>query len=372
MGRSRLHSVAKQQRFDPRAIERAKGTAAPKNGPAAKTKGGAKAAKAPAKSGKGKSGRPGGRPPGAPQVKPATLWTWISASRPLTLALAIAPVAIGTGAASLQMAHWYDHWVRILLCLAVAAGLQIGVNYANDYSDGVRGTDAHRVGPARLVGSGRAKPKHVLIVALVFFGLAAIAGLILVIRTQHWWLLAFGALAIVVAWFYTGGKRPYGYMAGVAELAVFAFFGIAAVAGTMFVQVGTVNAEGWIGGAAAGLFAVAVLHVNNLRDRAQDAVAGKRTLAVRMGDVPGRILYAVLMLAPFGILAFFVLFHDLAPYVYFALLAGAPAILIVLTARTAKEFVLALKLTLLTAFAYGVGLGAALAFYLEVGVGASV
>ena len=123
---------------------------------------------------------------------------------------------------------------------------------------------------------------------------------------------------------------------------------------------------------AAGLFAVAVLHVNNLRDRAQDAVAGKRTLAVRMGDLPGRILYALLMLAPFGILVFFALFHDLAPYVYFALLAGAPAVLIVLTARTAKEFVLALKLTLLTAFVYGVGLGVAIAAYVELGVGATI
>ncbi len=368
---SRLHLVAKQQRFDPQAIERAKGAAAPKNGPAAKAPGKAKST-APAKGKGGRSGRPGGRPPGAPQVKPATLGTWISAARPLTLALAVAPVAIGTGAASLQMAHWYDHWLRALLCLAVAAFLQIGVNYANDYSDGVRGTDAHRVGPARLVGSGRAAPRQVLVVALVFFGLAAVAGLALVIRTQHWWLLAFGALAIVVAWFYTGGKRPYGYLAGVAELAVFAFFGIAAVAGTMFVQVGTVNAEAWIGGAAAGLFAVAVLHVNNLRDRAQDEVAGKRTLAVRMGDLPGRVLYAVLMAAPFGILVFFVLFHDLAPYVYFALLAAAPAVLIVLTARSAREFVLALKLTLLTALVYGVGLGAALALYLELGVGATV
>jgi len=349
--------VAKQQRFDPQALERARGTAAPKSGPAAKAP-----AKGKPSSGKtrGRSGRPGGRPPA--EASHATLGTWISAARPLTLALAIAPVALGTGAAAVVMTNWYDHWVRALLCLAVAALLQIGVNYANDYSDGIRGTDAHRVGPARLVGSGRAKPRHVLTVALVFFGLAAVAGVILVVLTQHWWLLAVGAVAIVVAWFYTGGKRPYGYMAGLAELAVFAFFGIAAVAGTTFVQIGEVNIESWLGGVAAGLFAVAVLHVNNLRDRAQDATAGKRTLAVRMGNVPGRILYALLMLAPFGILVFYVLFYDLAAYVYFALLAAAPAVLIVLTARSAREYVTALKLTLLTALAYGVGLGAALAF----------
>lgn len=357
--------MAKQQRFDPQALERARGSAAPKSGPAAKKpaagKGGAK--------NRGRSGRPGGRPPA--EASPATFGTWVSAARPLTLALAIAPVALGTGAAALLMNAWYDHWVRALLCLAVAALLQIGVNYANDYSDGIRGTDAHRVGPARLVGSGRANPRHVLIVALVFFGLAALAGLTLVILTQHWWLLAVGAVAIVVAWFYTGGKRPYGYLAGVSELAVFAFFGIAAVAGTTFVQVSTVNIESWLGGVAAGLFAVAVLHVNNLRDRAQDATAGKRTLAVRMGDLPGRILYALLVAAPFGILVFYLLFYDLAAYVFFALLAAGPAILIVITARTPREFVTALKLTLLTALVYGVGLGAALAFVVETGVGAS-
>jgi 1,4-dihydroxy-2-naphthoate octaprenyltransferase len=361
--------VAKQQRFDPQALDRAKG-----NVPSRKAD--AKApAKAPAKgksSGKksrGRSGRPGGRPPA--EARPATLGTWIGAARPLTLALAIAPVALGTGAASLLMNAWYEHWVRALLCLAVAALLQIGVNYANDYSDGVRGTDAHRVGPARLVGSGRANPRHVLIAALVFFGLAALAGLTLVILTQHWWLLAVGVVAIVAGWFYTGGKRPYGY-AGLGELVVFVFFGVVAVAGTTFVQAGTVNLEAWLGGVAAGFLAMAVLHVNNLRDREQDAAAGKRTLAVRIGQLGSRILYVVLVLVPFGILVFFTLFYELAPYVFFVLLAAVPAILIVTTARTAREYVTALKLTLLTAFAYGVGLGAALAFSLAIGVPAAV
>jgi 1,4-dihydroxy-2-naphthoate octaprenyltransferase len=258
-----------------------------------------------------------------------------------------------------------------VLCLAVAALLQIGVNYANDYSDGIRGTDAHRVGPSRLVGSGRAKPRHVLVAALVFFGLAAVAGLTLVIVTQQWWLLAVGAVAIVAAWFYTGGKRPYGY-AGLGELVVFVFFGVVAVAGTTFVQLGTVNIEAWLGGVAAGFLAMAVLHVNNLRDREQDAAAGKRTLAVRIGQLPSRILYTVFVLVPFGILVFFVLFYELAPYVFFVLFATVPAILIVMTARTAREYVTALKLTLLTAFAYGVGLGAALAFSLTIGIPAVV
>ena len=143
--------MAKQQRIDPKLIERnrakhdaAKRTQSSKN--------------------RGKSGRPGGRP--AEQVPPATLGTWISGARPLTLLLAVAPVVLGTACASLLTDHWYDHWVRALLALAVALALQVGVNYANDYSDGVRGTDAQRIGPQRLVGSGRAKPRHVLIVAL--------------------------------------------------------------------------------------------------------------------------------------------------------------------------------------------------------------
>jgi len=347
--------VAKQQRFDPSALDRAKGTAPGK-------------AKATSKSAKtqhrGKSGRPGGRPP--VEERPATLGTWIAAARPQTLALAVGPVALGTGAASLVMNDWWDHWVRALLCLAVAGLLQIGVNYANDYSDGIRGTDAHRVGPARLVGSGRAKPRHVLIAALVFFGLAAVAGLVLVILTQHWWLLAVGAVAIAAAWFYTGGKRPYGY-AALGEVAVFLFFGIVAVAGTTFVQIGTVNIESWIGGVAAGLFAAAVLHVNNLRDREQDRLAGKRTVAVLIGDVGSRILFGVLVLVPFGLLAFYVLFFANAGYVYFALLAAVPAVLVVSMSRSAREYVTALKLTLLTAFAFEVGLGAVLALALETG-----
>ena len=357
--------MAKQQRFDPQALERARG-----NAPARTA--GAKAKSNSKPNGKrthGRSGRPGGRPPA--EASPATLGTWISAARPLTLALAIAPVAIGTGAAALLMPSWSHHWVRALLCLAVAALLQIGVNYANDYSDGIRGTDAHRVGPARLTASGRAKPRRVLVTALVFFGLAAVAGVVLVVVSQQWWLIAVGAVAILAAWFYTGGRRPYGY-AGLGELVVFVFFGVVAVAGTTLVQVGTVNIEAWIGGVAAGFLAMAVLHVNNLRDRVQDAVAGKRTLAVRIGDLPSRILYAVLLLVPFGLLAFYVLFYELAAYVFFALFAAAPAILIVLTARSSREYVTALKLTLLTAVVYGLGLGAALAFSLAVGVPASV
>jgi 1,4-dihydroxy-2-naphthoate octaprenyltransferase len=293
------------------------------------------------------------------------LGTWIAGARPATLALSVVPVALGTAAAAQVMVNWYDHWVRALLCLAVAVFLQIGVNYANDYSDGVRGTDRDRVGPQRLVGSGRAKPRTVLTVALVFFALAAVAGAVLVWRTEQWWLLAVGAVCLIAGWFYTGGKRPYGYL-GLGELAVFVFFGIVPTAGTMFVQVLDVNIEAWLAGAAAGFFAAAVLVANNARDRERDKVYGKRTLAVLLGEVGTRILYVVLMLLPFGILAFFALFYEpgsgsgFAPYVYFAGVGALPAILIATTARTAREWVLVMKLTLVTTLLFGLGLAAAI------------
>ena len=299
--------------------------------------------------------------------KPATLGTWIAGARPQTLALAIVPVALGTAAAAQVMEHWYDHWVRALLALAVAGFLQIGVNYANDYSDGVRGTDRDRVGPQRLVGSGRAKPRTVLTVALVFFALAAVAGAVLVWRTEQWWLLAGGALCLLAAWFYTGGKRPYGYL-GLGEVAVFVFFGIVPTAGTMFVQVLEVNIEAWLAGAAAGAFACAVLVANNARDRERDKLHGKRTLAVLLGGTGTRVLYVVLVLVPFGILAFFAVFYEpgsgsgFAPYVYFAGVAALPAILIAVTGRTAREWVFVMQLTILTALLYGLGLSAAIVF----------
>jgi len=299
--------------------------------------------------------------------KPATLGTWIAGARPATLALAIAPVALGTAAAAQVMDHWYDHWVRAVLCLAVAVFLQIGVNYANDYSDGVRGVDADRVGPARLVGSGRAKARTVLAVALVFFAAAAVAGLALVWLTEQWWLLAVGALCLLAGWFYTGGRRPYGYL-GLGEVAVFVFFGIVPTAGTMYVQTLDVNVEAWLAGVAAGAFACAVLVANNARDRERDKAHGKRTLAVLFGDLGTRIFYVLLMLVPFGILSFFAVFYEpgsgsgFAPYVYFVGVAALPAMVIAVTGRTAREWVLVMKLTLATALLFGLGLAAAIIF----------
>lgn len=281
---------------------------------------------------------------------PATLGDWINASRPRTLPLSITPVLLGTGTAVLATNEF--HWVIALACLAVAVFLQIGVNFANDYSDGVRGTDAFRVGPSRLTGAGRAKPRTVLTTALVFFGLAAAAGLAIVVRTGHWWLLLIGAACIVAAWFYTGGKRPYGY-AGLGELFVFVFFGLVATVGTTFVQSAIVPQETWLVAVAAGLLACAVLLANNLRDIDQDRQAGKRTLTVMIGRRGTQWLYTVFVIVPFLISAFLALFYPIAWMTLLALLAALPAILIVWTYRTPRELVTCLALTSLTSVGYG-------------------
>jgi len=310
-----------------------------------------------------KSGRPGGRPPGVAAPPKATLGDWISAARVQTLPIGIAPVALGTAAAFL-LARDEDgpgwHWLRALLCLIVGVSLQVGVNFANDYSDGVRGTDRLRVGPQRLTASGRAKPRTVLIVAFIFFGIAAVAGIIIVIRTEYWWLLGVGAACILAAWLYTGGKRPYGYY-GLGELFAFIFFGLVATAGTTFVLADTVTIESWLAGVAIGLIACAALMVNNIRDREQDARVGKRTLAVLIGELPARVVFAVFILSPFAILVFFTALYENAYLVFFALLIAIPAAIITVTARTPAELVLALRLTGLTALFFGLGLAFAIA-----------
>lgn len=319
-------------------------------------------------SSKRSSGRPGGRPGGSrpsaarsgnPAAASRATWReWLAGARLRTLSLAVAPVALGTAVAHVN--GGVDVPVAIL-CLAVAVLLQVGVNFANDYSDGVRGTDALRVGPRRLTGSGAAPARTVLTVALVFFGLGALAGLAIVVLSGHWWLLLVGAVAIAAAWFYTGGRRPYGYT-GLGELVAFVFFGLVATVGTTFVQVDQAPLDAILAGVIAGLFAAAVMLVNNIRDRGQDAVAGKRTLAVRLGDRAARILFAVLLVAAYGVLVWFALLYVNAPYVFFTLLVSAPVVLIVLLAKTSGELVLALKLTSLAALLTGLGLAAAIAF----------
>ena len=222
---------------------------------------------------------------------------WVAGARPRTLPAAVAPVAVGTGSAH---ALGQSDLGLALLALLVSVGLQIGVNYANDYSDGIRGTDSDevRVGPLRLVGQGLADPANVKLMAFLWFGFAALCGLALVALSTTWVLLLIGALAIVAAWRYTGGDNPYGYR-GLGEVYVFIFFGLVAVLGTQYTQLGAVT---WIGaGCAVGIGAISagVNLVNNLRDIPTDAAAGKITLAVRLGDARTRILYAVLAATPF-------------------------------------------------------------------------
>ena len=216
---------------------------------------------------------------------------WIAGARPKTLGAAIAPVIVGTAFAG------YDaEPTNFILALLVALALQIGVNYANDYSDGVRGTDDDRVGPIRLVGSGLAKPEAVKRAAFLSFFVAAFAGLILSARTE-WYLLIIGALAIIAAWTYTGGPKPYGYQA-LGEISVFIFFGLVATLGTYFVQVGSISWPVILAAISMGLLATAILNVNNLRDLDRDAKSGKRTLAVRLGAARTRTLYRITIFLP--------------------------------------------------------------------------
>jgi 1,4-dihydroxy-2-naphthoate octaprenyltransferase len=224
----------------------------------------------------------------------ASLAQWIEGARPRTLPNAVAPVLVGTGAAAaVDGMVW---WLAVL-ALVVALALVVGVNYANDYSDGVRGTDRERVGPVRLVGSGLATPEVVRSAAMSALVVAAVAGLAVVVASRKWWLLAVGAVCLMAAWFYTGGRRPYGYRA-LGELAVFVFFGPVAVLGTMYVQSGQVNGVALGCSVAVGAFSTAVLVANNLRDIPTDTESGKRTLAVVLGERDTRRLYLALITIP--------------------------------------------------------------------------
>jgi 1,4-dihydroxy-2-naphthoate octaprenyltransferase len=273
---------------------------------------------------------------------------WIEGARLRTLPLAIAPVAIGAGAADAMQS--FDATLSAL-ALAVALFLQIGVNFANDYSDGIRGTDDNRVGPLRLTGSKSVKPDSVKAAAFLFFALAAASGLAIIVITGLWWLVALGLASIIAAWFYTGGKSPYGY-AGLGEIAVFVFFGLVATIGTAFIQIGFVEINSVLGGIAAGSFASAVLMVNNIRDIETDRKASKKTLAVRLGVKWANRLFLVMIWLPFVILLYFTLLYPASFLAYGALFLVLPATLIVLTAKTAKELILVLKLTSFASLAY--------------------
>ena len=226
--------------------------------------------------------------------RPGRLAVWWHGARPRTLGAGLVPVVLGTAAAGEVI------WWRFAAALLVGAGLQIGVNYANDYFDGVRGVDTHeRLGPPRLTASGAASPRAVLVAALVALGVAAVAGLALALATEPLLILFVGALALVAAVLYSGGPRPYAGL-GLGELMVFLFFGLMATCGSAFVMVETVPSEAWWGGAALGFLAVAILVANNLRDIPTDEASGKRTLAVRVGDRATRRLYRATVAAAFA------------------------------------------------------------------------
>ena len=218
--------------------------------------------------------------------------TWVLGARPRTLPAAVVPVALG---ASVGAGEWGARWWTVVPALVVSLALQIGVNYANDYSDGVRGTDDVRVGPVRLVAGGLASAGAVKRAAFGAFGVAAVAGLLLA-ATTSWWLLAVGVASVLAGWFYTGGSHPYGYL-GLGEIFVFVFFGLVATVGTTFVLLERIPAAAWLLGSVAGALACSLLVINNLRDIPTDREVGKRTLAVRLGDRRTRWFYSVLLMA---------------------------------------------------------------------------
>ena len=228
----------------------------------------------------------------------SSLGIWVDGARPRTLPAAIAPVLVATALAGDSF-----NPLTALLALIVSLSLQIGVNYANDYSDGIRGTDNDRIGPSRITAGELAKPIQVKSAAFISFGVAAVAGLGLAITTS-WWLIAVGVISIAAAWGYTGGKSPYGYM-GLGELFVFIFFGLVATVGSFYVQTEEITGQSILAGVIVGSLACAILVINNIRDRAKDEVVGKLTLAVRLGDKRSRIFYSVLVIAPYLLTAGF-------------------------------------------------------------------
>jgi 1,4-dihydroxy-2-naphthoate octaprenyltransferase len=286
----------------------------------------------------------------------ATPSQWIAGSRPRTLPTSLVPVIVGTGVA---IGEGHAVWWRAVLAAFVALALQVGVNYANDYSDGVRGTDEDRVGPLRLVGSRAARPKQVLAAALGAFLAAAVAGLVLAAVTS-WWILLVGAAAIVAGWFYTGGSKPYGYRA-LGEISVFVFFGLVAVVGTVYVQLERLPWTAWAAAVPIGLLACALLVANNLRDIPTDELSGKRTLAVVLGDRRTRILYAACASLPFMIVLAMGAPH---PWALLALLAAplsVPPAQKVMGGATGPALIAVLGQTARLQIAFGVLLAVGLA-----------
>lgn len=291
----------------------------------------------------------------------ATPRQWIEGARPRTLGAALAPIAVGTGAAA---AVGSVQPLRAALALVVMLAAQVGANYANDYSDGIRGTDEERIGPVRLVGQGLASPGRVRSAALACLLVSAVAGLILVAITGQWWLLVVGAAALLAAWLYTGGPRPYGYL-GLGEVFVFAFFGVVPVVGTAYVQVLAFPAVAWVASIGVGALTCAVLVANNLRDIPTDAAVGKRTLAVRMGDRATRVGYVALVVAAFAIIPPIALPGGLGlPFAWLGIAAAPLAfrpVRAVVRGADGRALVPVLQATGLLVLAYGLLLGIGLA-----------
>ena len=234
---------------------------------------------------------------------------WFQGARPKTLGAAIAPVLVGSSIAYYEKS--FDLTIS-LLALMVSISIQIAVNYANDYSDGIKGTDDQRVGPVRLVGQKLASPKSVKTAAIIFFSIAALAGLFITILSNQWWFLLLGLSAIVAAWTYTGGPKPYGY-AGLGELFVFIYFGLVAVLGTTYAQTLYLKPYFFLYAISIGLFASAILVANNLRDREKDKQNNKNTLAVKLGDQKTRNLYVLLMILPFILVLSLFIYNSINP-----------------------------------------------------------
>jgi 1,4-dihydroxy-2-naphthoate octaprenyltransferase len=286
----------------------------------------------------------------------ATPSQWLAGARPKTLPAALAPVLVGSGAAAALDGF---RLVPALLALVVALALQVAVNYANDYSDGRRGTDDDRVGPMRLVGSGAAAPRQVLVAAGLAFGVAAVAGLALAAMSS-WWLVAVGAVCIAAAWTYTGGPLPYGYRA-LGEVFVFVFFGLVAVVGTTYAQTRTLPGLAFAVSVPVGLLIVALLVVNNLRDIEGDAVVGKRTLAVLLGTRATRLVFVGLLVGAFAVVAAVAVVR---PWVGLALLGtplAVPPARTVLTGGRGPALIGALQGTGLLTLITGILLAAGLA-----------
>lgn len=280
----------------------------------------------------------------------ATAAQWIEGARLRTLPMAIAPVLIGSAAA-----HALDgfHLGRAMLALFVALALQVGVNYSNDYSDGIRGTDDDRVGPLRLTGSGAAPARAVKLAAFACFGVAAVAGLVLIAWSGTWWLAVVGVLAIVAAWYYTGGQKPYGYR-GLGEVFVFIFFGLVAVLGTTYTQALAVSGPAWAGAVGCGLVSTALLMANNVRDIPTDRETGKMTLAARLGDTLARWSYVGMVAVAIVLPLFFI---GQYPWLWLVALTAAVAVrpsITMIRSTERRDLIPVLKLTGILGLVYAV------------------